>query len=137
MLRIAGAKPIEKFGEYKGVQIGYLGELNGLVDLSELMGRFSSFEIKALLFGKDKVKRIAAVSGRGGFAIKEAVEKGVDLFITGEAEHELYHIAREGRINVFFLGHYSSECIGIKALMEVVRNKLGVETAFIDIPTGL
>ena len=79
---------------------------------------------------------MAAVSGKGSFAIQEAIEENVDLLITGEAEHEAYHLAKEGGINVMFLGHYESEKFGIKNLMNVVAEKLDVETAFIDIPTN-
>ncbi len=69
--------------------------------------------------------------------MNEAIDAGVELFITGEPEHEAYHLAKEGGINVIFLGHYESEKFGVLALAEVVKKELGVEVTVIDIPTNL
>jgi dinuclear metal center YbgI/SA1388 family protein len=137
ILRKIGLDPEKKFGDYKGVKIGYSAKLNRPAEIGEVVDRFSNFERKLLSFGNEKIRSVAAVSGRGGFAVKEAIECRIDLLITGEAEHEIYHIAREGNINVLFLGHYASECFGVNALKEVVEDKTGLEAEFIDIPTGL
>ena len=135
ILRKIGAEPQEKFGEYKGVKIGYTAELDEPVAVSEIAKKFESTMI--LPFGKGRVKRVAAVSGKGCFALNEAIDEGVELFITGEPEHEAYHLAKEGGINVTFLGHYESEKFGVLSLMEVVKEKFGLETVFLDIPTNL
>lgn len=135
ILREVGAEPLEEFGDYKGVKIGFssiMDEERRVGEIAEKLGA-----IKVLPFGDEKVKKIAAVSGRGGFAVSEAIENGVELLITGEPEHEVYHIAKEGNLNVIFLGHYESEKFGVKALSEVVRKNLGLETIFLDIPTNL
>ena len=92
--------------------------------------------MKVLDFGGEGILRAGAVSGRGAFAVEEAAEKGIDLLITGEAEHSAYHTAKELGVNVIFAGHYATETLGVKALMDVVE-KLGVEVEFIDVPTGL
>jgi len=39
-------------------------------------------------------------------------------------------------MNIIYLGHYSSETPGIKALMNVVAD-IGIDVEFIDIPTDL
>ncbi|WP_202319915.1 Nif3-like dinuclear metal center hexameric protein [Archaeoglobus neptunius] len=135
LLRKIGAEPESEFGEYRGVKIGYSAELSDATTPSNIAARFPSAML--LPFGKERVRRVAVVSGRGGFAIKEAIECGIELFITGEAEHEVYHIAKEGGVNVIFLGHYESERYGVESLMNVVGEKLKVETAFIDVPTNL
>jgi len=135
ILRKIGAEPQEEFGEYKGVKIGYTAELDEPAAVSEIAKKFESATI--LPFGREKVKKVAAVSGKGCFALNEAIDEGVELFITGEAEHEAYHLAKEGGINVVFLGHYESEKFGVLSLMEVVKEKFGLETVFLDIPTNL
>uniref|UniRef100_A0A7C3MFY3 Nif3-like dinuclear metal center hexameric protein n=1 Tax=Archaeoglobus fulgidus TaxID=2234 RepID=A0A7C3MFY3_ARCFL len=134
ILRKIGAEPQEEFGGYKGVKIGYSAELNELTAVSEIAKKFDSAML--LPFGREKIKRVAAVSGKGCFALNEAIEKGVELFITGEPEHEAYHLAKEGGINVIFLGHYESEKFGVLSLMEVVKEKFGVDAVFLDIPTN-
>ncbi|WP_456329800.1 Nif3-like dinuclear metal center hexameric protein [Archaeoglobus sp.] len=135
ILRKIGVEPQEEFGEYKGVKIGYTAELDEPASVSEIAKKFESAMI--LPFGKEKVEKVAAVSGKGCFALNEAIDEGVELFITGEPEHEAYHLAKEGGINVFFLGHYESEKLGVLSLMEVVKEKFGLETVFLDIPTNL
>ena len=138
LLKMLGLKANTPFGEYKGVKIGWMDEFYEPKTLDEIVRLLESnlnIKAKVLNFGGD-VKRVAAVSGKGAFAINEAVESGVDLLITGEAEHEAYHAAKESEINVIFAGHYATETLGVKALMGVVKN-LGVEVEFIDMPTGL
>ena len=137
ILRSVGVEPEEPFGYHGSEAIGYAGkaEKDFHEILEALEERFG--EMGYLKFGGDEVKKIAAVSGRGAFALPEAVEKGVDLLITGEAEHSAYHAAKEGNVSVVFLGHYRSETPGIKALMRVVEDKLGLDVEFIDLPTGL
>ncbi|WP_456469160.1 Nif3-like dinuclear metal center hexameric protein [Archaeoglobus sp.] len=135
ILRRVGAEPEEEFGEYKGVKIGYSAEMSSPVSVTAIADKLGPAKI--LPFGREKVRRVAAVSGKGSFAINEAIEKGIELLITGEPEHEAYHLAKEGGINVIFLGHYESEKFGVESLMKVVAEKLGLETVFIDIPTNL
>ncbi len=133
ILRKIGIEPQEPFGEYKGVKIGYSAVTNTAV--GDVIDVFDS--IKVLSFGPERVKKVAVVSGRGGFAVREAIESGVELFITGEPEHEVYHLAREGNLNVAFLGHYESEKFGVESLKRLVEEKFGIETAFVDVPTNL
>jgi len=137
LLRTIGVEPEEEFGEYHGVKIGYVGYTDMEFDdiLHKLKKRFGKIEY--MKFGKDRISKVAAVSGRGAGYIDEAEKEGVDLLITGEIEHSAYHLARDAGMNVIYLGHYNSETLGIKALMNVVNDKLGVETVFIDIPTNL
>lgn len=140
LLKKIGAKAEKEFGEYRGVKIGYSAELPSpmsVVEVAEKLGAGKLGGSLILPFGSDKVRRVAAVSGKGSFAVNEAVEEGIELLITGEAEHEAYHIAREGGLNIIFLGHYESERVGVESLMKVVAEKLGIESIFIDIPTNL
>jgi len=89
-----------------------------------------------LPFGKEKVKKVGVVSGAAARIVNEAVEK-VDVFVTGEASHEVYHTAKEARVNVIFAGHYATETLGVKALAKLLKEKFDVEIIFIDVPTGL
>ncbi len=135
ILKKIGAEPQEEFGEYKGVKIGFSAKLEKATAVEEIAEKLGPATI--LPFGKERVRKVAAVSGKGCFALNEAIDAGVELFITGEPEHEAYHLAKEGGINVVFLGHYESEKFGVQSLMEVLREKLGLETVFLDIPTNL
>ncbi len=137
ILRCIDVEPEEKFGEYHGIKIGYAGYAN--TEFEEILEKFESRfgEIGYMKFGGDEIEKVAAISGRGAGYIGEAKRHGIHLRITGEIEHSAYHLARDAEINVIYLGHYNSETFGVKALMNVVSDKLGIETEFIDIPTEL
>jgi len=140
ILRLLDLEPEESFGVYQGREIGYIGEFDKAMGIDEVLNILKEKidpNPVVLKFGKDYVKRIGVISGRGGFAVGEAVEKDVDLFVTGEVDHSVYHLAKECSINVAFFGHYATEVFGVKALMNVVAGEFDVDVVFIDVPTGL
>jgi putative NIF3 family GTP cyclohydrolase 1 type 2 len=65
------------------------------------------------------------------------MEEGVDLYVTGEIGHSVYHPAMEGRLNLIAGGHYSTEVWGVRKLMAECAAGLNIDVEFIDIPTGL
>ncbi len=90
-----------------------------------------------LLFGPSKIKSIGIVTGSGSSAITLAHEEGLDLLVSGEPKQEAYHLAKELKMNVVFLGHYATETFGVRALAYRVKSGFDVETIFIDQPTGI
>jgi len=140
LLKLLNLEAKEPFGEYHGVKIGYIGEFDEpkpLPLIAQILAEKLPAEyVKSYEFGLQEVKRIAVVSGGGGFAIEEASRKA-DLLITGEITHEDYRVAEDLRVSVIAAGHYATETLGVKALMGVLKEKFGVKTVFIDNPTGL
>ena len=140
--RIAAAlnlRNIESFGNIKGRRIGCKGRLPESADLESLVIRlFGSWDerIDALRFGPERIRSVAMISGGGTREVSQAVNQGIDLYITGDSSHNIYHECREAGINVLFAGHYLTETFGVQAVGERVRGELGLETVFIDIPTG-
>ncbi len=142
LLRLLEVEPEEQFGMYKGKPIGFYGKLENPMNLSEIVEILRnklSERLIVLDFGDEKIEMVGAISGKGAFALVEAIDKGLDLFITGEAEHSAYHLAKECGINVIFAGHYATETLGVKALMNVIGEEFAgeIEVEFIDVPTGL
>ena len=82
-------------------------------------------------------RRIGVVTGGAGGELRQAVEEGVDTFITGEGPHWTYALAEELKINVFYGGHYATETFGVKALAVDLSRKFRVPWSFLDHPTGL
>jgi len=137
--RIFGLKHLHGFGDYNGQMIGFAGEKEiSLNDFVKEIDEKLDTSCKVFEFGKKQIKKIAVVSGNGGSAIiREAVSKGFDCIVTGEAGHSSYHIAKEGSLNVIAAGHYATETLGVKALMKLLKEKFDIEVKFIDAPTGL
>jgi dinuclear metal center YbgI/SA1388 family protein len=133
-----GLKNIKSFGVYKGAKIGfegYLAKTATVKSISELVEKKFGGTVLSLPFGPQNIRRVAIVSGGGSSSIPEAIEKKIDLYVTGESSHENHHAALEGNLNVIYGGHYHTEKAGVQALGEFLGKKLGVETEFLDVPT--
>lgn len=140
LCRILGLRKIKKFGRYHGFMIGYEGELEKpktTNEIAKILNRELKTKSIVLSFGKKKNKTIAVVSGGGAEAGNEAVKKKIDLFVTGELNHEWHHSAKDSNINMIAAGHYNTETLGVRALMPVLKQKFNIETVFIDIPTKI
>lgn len=128
----------QPFGEYRGMAIGFRGTLEQPLSLAEMATRFQA-QIggtpKDLPFGPDRNTTVGIVSGGGSSTMREAIDGGLDCFVTGEGRHEDHHLALEGGINVLYLGHYCSETLGVRAVGRELEEKFGIEATFIDEPT--
>jgi dinuclear metal center YbgI/SA1388 family protein len=128
------------FGLYRGTHVGWKGRLPAPMTPREVAEALfgTSEEILSLLpFGREKVESVGIVSGGAPKNVSEAIAEGLDLFVTGDASHTIYHEALEGGINVIFGGHYATETWGVRRLAELLSEKFGVEAFEIDLPTGL
>jgi dinuclear metal center YbgI/SA1388 family protein len=126
------------FGEYKGRPIGVWGTLELRREalaarLDEVLGG----RVRMIAGGPEKVRRVGVLTGGAGSLTGAAVAAGLDAFITGEGAHHNYFDAVEGGVNLYLGGHYATEVWGVRALGDHLRAECGVETVFIDNPTGM
>lgn len=127
------------FGRVGAQTIGFCGELPMPLERAALAARLEALleaRPDVLAFGPATVARVAIVSGEGSEFIAEAAAAGADALITGETSHIAWHRAREHDLNVFFAGHYATETLGVQALGRHLAERFGVETVFLDAPTG-
>lgn len=125
------------FGQYKGVPIGVWGGLElrrealaaRLQDLLEAPVRF-------VPGGPEQLRRVGIITGAGSSAIEEAIELGLDAFVSGEGPHHSVFDALEGGINLYYGGHWATETWGVKALAAHVEERFGLPWEFLDQPTG-
>ena len=135
-----GIEKPEPFGEYRGIKIGFKGELPSpmtIDQVSDALGLTRERALAVLPFGPEQIRSVAVVSGGGADDVYQAMDEGVDLFITGDASHQIYHPCLERGINLISGGHYHTETWGVRLLSRRVAADLGIETVFIDVPTGL
>jgi len=128
------------FGEYHGTIIGKEVRFEEPISVPKIVRCLQESlgcEPRVWNFGPEKVRRLGYVSGGGLSILQQAIEAGMDAFVTGEPKHTFYWTAKEAGINVVFAGHYATETLGIKAVGEVLWKELGLETVFVDLPTGL
>jgi len=137
-----GLEGREPFGELGPVHIGQRGRLPDPVAREELAETLAADldtggrPVPVLDSGPETVEDVAIVTGAGADWLDEAVEADADAFVIGEGKHRLYHEAREAGLNVYLAGHYATETFGVRALQDLAA-EWGLETAFVDHPTGL
>jgi len=137
LLKLNNRQP---FASWKGMATGVRGDLAEPLNRNDLVKTlFGEWEdsVKMLPFGKKEIQTVGIVSGGGAADVYEAIDAGLDLFVTGEPSHQIYHYAMEAGINVLFGGHYLTETLGVRLLGQKITEDLGLETFFIDLPTGL
>lgn len=135
-----GLENVEPFGDFRGKKIGWKGTLPTPATTEaialRLFGQWTP-DVKVLDFGPELVSSVAIISGGAADEIGQAITQGIDLYITGEPKHSTYHVCKEGGINALFGGHYRTETAGVLGVKKKVEEELGLETVYIDIPTGL
>ncbi len=137
LMKMIGAEIGSPFGRFKGNYAGFSGTFTSPVNIDDII-----FLLKQRLdsqpfcfrFGRNEIRTVAIVSGGAAGSFSEAIEKGLDLYITGEPSEQSQELARETGSNFIAAGHYNTEKPGVQALSEVIRGKFGVETFFADVP---
>lgn len=132
---------IESFLDCSGINIGYKGTLPEELTADEIaneIANVSSGCLKQILnFGKEKIQTIGICSGSASSDVKQAIDLGLDAFVSGDCKHEIYHLCKEHKMNLIGLGHYCTETFGVKALKYLINDTYKINTTFIDIPTML
>jgi dinuclear metal center YbgI/SA1388 family protein len=125
------------FGEAKGAAIGAIGVAPDPISVSELarrLGEAAGQEPLVFDSGPEEITSVGIVTGGGGFAIHEAGRLGLDALVTGEPSEPVMGESREYGVHFLAGGHYATETLGIRALGELVAERLGLEHEFIDVP---
>ncbi len=69
--------------------------------------------------------------------LDEAVELGLDAFVTGEPAERVVADAREASMHFVAAGHYATETFGIRRLGEVIADRFGIDHRFVDVPNPI
>lgn len=138
LLKALGFEPEGTFWEWKGLRIGLTAEVE--IPRAELIERLSAAvagPVHLAPGGPEVVRKLGLVTGGAGAEVAISAAAGIDTFITGEGPHWSYPLAEELGVNLLYAGHYATETFGVKALAERLGCDFGLQTVFIDRPTGL
>ncbi len=136
-LDCARAKPFARHG---GREIGVAGYFDAPLGLGELVDRVRALTGRDPLVlgaGPERVGSIGIVSGAAAGDLAEAVERGLDVFLTGEPRENVMADAREAGVHFIAAGHYATETFGIRRLGELIAHRYGIEHEFVDIPNPI
>ena len=140
LAELLGIAEPEPFGDYHGKKIGWKGKLTTPLTVEAAAARiaFQGRPPTAVFpFGPRESATCAVISGGAAYEAMQALDEGVDLYVTGETSHGVYHHALEGKLNMIAGGHYATEVWGVRRVMARLAAETGIETEFIDAPTGL
>ena len=128
----------EPFFEWKGTRLGIRGIFPGSLDqLTERVTEVLGSPPHVCAAGSDAAGTVGVISGGGGEFLEGVREAGIDTFLTGEGPHWSYTEAEELGLNVLYGGHYLTETSGVRALVDLLVEKYGLDGQFIDHPTGM
>jgi dinuclear metal center YbgI/SA1388 family protein len=138
LMRMLGLEPGGSCIPYEGVDVGWWAETDiSLQELTERVQGALGTATQVLATGPARVRCVGVASGGGSGEVASAHQAGLDTLITGEGRHHHYFDAEELGVNVLLAGHYATETVGVKLLAEHLTSQFGLETVFLDHPTGL
>jgi dinuclear metal center YbgI/SA1388 family protein len=79
------------------------------------------------------IKNVAWCTGGAQGYMQDAIDLGVDVFISGEVSEQTYHLACESGVAFIAAGHHATERYGVQALGEHLAQHFGIEHEYIEI----
>jgi dinuclear metal center YbgI/SA1388 family protein len=136
-----GTKAQFPFAEHRGAPIGVIARFPGRgIAANELFGRVRELTAREPLCfdaGPERVRSIGIVSGAAASDLAEAIDLGLDAFLTGEPAEHVMADAREAGIHFIAAGHYATETFGIRALGERLAERFGIRHVALDVPNPI
>lgn len=124
------------FGSYKGQLIGCAGGLAEPQTLGQLASTHEENVGTPLAVFGDLSRTISSAglcSGGAPDLLHEAIEQGLDLFVTGEATEWCKSVAEESGTCFIAGGHHATERFGARLISEALSDELSLESEFIDV----
>jgi hypothetical protein len=133
-----GAGDLEPFAAHKRATLGVRARFAGAgITPAELVQRVRAAtgrEPLAFTDGPDPVRTIGIVSGAGADHLEDAIDAGLDAFVTGEPAERSMARAREAGVHFLAAGHYATETFGVRALGDRLAEHFGIRHVFVDVP---
>ncbi len=123
-------------GRFGHQQLAVSGRLERPTTGAELAARIADrLNREPLVVGPTDrpIRRIGLCTGGAQDMLGEAIELGLDAFISGEISERTTHMARESGVTYFAAGHHATETGGVRLLGERIAAEFGIEHRFIDI----
>ena len=133
-LGLVKTKPFLRY--HGGPEIGVKGEFARPATLDAFVAKVKRItgrdDATVFPFGGKTIRTVGVVSGGAANDIADAIDAGLDAYLTGEPTLAAYHLAAQGKINAVFAGHYATETFGVRALAEHITQTFGIPAEFVD-----
>lgn len=123
-------------GELPGT-VGLMGMVDGAETGATLKRKLSealNYDVLHIGEESDDIESIAWCTGAAQGYIEQAIEYGVDAFVSGEISEPTVHLALESGVHYFAAGHHATERGGVRSLGEHLGHQFDVDVQFIDLP---
>ena len=133
LARLVGLNVTERFGHQ---QLAVAGRMEAPCTGAELAARLqTALGRTPLVVGPSDrpIERIGLCTGGAQDMLAEAIDLGLDAFISGEISERTTHMARESGVTYFAAGHHATETGGVRQLGERLADEFGIAHQFIDI----
>jgi dinuclear metal center YbgI/SA1388 family protein len=119
--------------EFAGLGVGCTIEPCGVQELAARVGVVVGGEPLVLAGGDRLVRRVAIVTGGGGYELIRAAHDGYDALITGEPEEPSLATARELGVHLLAAGHHATERLGVRALAAHLAERFDLGWEFLEV----
>lgn len=144
LARLLELEPRGGFAKYQSIDVGLSGisavPTRVLADKARALAEQYGGQLVVTPFAEERVTHawgICSGAGADSATLREAAAKGLDTLIVGEGPHHTAVEARELGIVILYAGHYATETLGVRAVGDVLAERFGVTSTFVDAPTGL
>ena len=79
-----------------------------------------------------KFTKFAVVTGSGASLWKKCLNKGVNIYITGDLKHHEALDAMEEGVNIIDVGHFETERIFVEYLSNLIKREFNIETIILN-----
>lgn len=122
-----------QLGEQNLLNIGFLPEQQqNLAALAQNIERVLQRKPQVIGHLSGSLKKIAWCTGGAQSFFQEAIDAGVDVFVTGEISEAQYHLAHETGVAFISAGHHATERFGVQALGEALAQTFSLVHQFFD-----
>ena len=126
------------FGVHRGRAIGFVARFSDdgvpAPELFERVAALTGREPLVFASGPPRVRRVGIVSGGAAGDLQQAIDDGLDAFLTGEPSEPAMSQAGEAGVHFIAAGHYATETFGVRRLGELLAERFGLAHEFIDVP---
>lgn len=133
LARMFGLEITGWFGEQQIAAVGEWKQGGSLAEFSAMVSAQLVREPMVIGDLSKKIRRLAWCTGAAQDYLAQAVDLGVDVYLTGEISEHTVHLARESGVAFVAAGHHATERYGVKALGEHLADQFGIECNFIDL----
>lgn len=132
LAQVLGLDMTAQVGQQNLLAQGFLPQAMDLHRFGEHIGQCLNRTPTVIGRPVKEIKQVAWCTGGAQSYFQDAIDLGVDAFITGEISEAQYHLANETDVAFIAAGHHATEKYGVQALAKYIETSFGCGFQFFD-----